>query len=584
MTTSLTTLFGTIWRAKPDSIFKHTPLDRSQQSIRLLRVFPSLSSNGLIQCQVSHSTIAATYTCLSYQWGNDSPLYNIELNGEAFGVRANLFNFLVVLQNERSIALSASDAIWIDAACIDQSNVLERNHQVAQMGQIFSNAIRVELWLGGTSPSLAPLIQAIRTGDELPSLEKKALQTYSNLIVKCILNNEYFNRAWVTQEILLARRAVTRIGMESLELEQLIAGLEQFPYPEGPSTFDRSPFAQCTCQRRLHFERESLISLLAQFRDRKCAMLRDRIFSLLSLCADTEPKVHVDYRSPTMDLATNVMQSCVDSLCLCSAILVLQVLDIGQDMQHLGRSSGNAMDTESSNQGEPYLTFDVSMVHSFHGTGKLLYSHQNTHPSSYELYSDLDDLPIRDTFTGRYLPDTPRMCFNIFGTCESASFLNFFATWQSDGYLEGRNMRLWNDEQKRYFPVDSSYAEEFSIERSGRGNNIYTVRISLRLLAKLAPDRVDLCTYATRPQHHSRDALMGTPSIEWTKAHPTLRNFLHSVPPIAPPHYHASEVLKPRRNFGYSIFRKMFVCLGIRYITRKTREHVFRQRRNTLAT
>ena len=47
--------------------------------------------------------------------------------------------------------LSYSDVervLWIDAICIDQSNVEERNHQVPLMKTIYSNADAVQVWLG----------------------------------------------------------------------------------------------------------------------------------------------------------------------------------------------------------------------------------------------------------------------------------------------------------------------------------------------------------------------------------------------------------------------------------------------------
>lgn len=37
---------------------------------------------------------------------------------------------------------------WIDALCIDQENLAERNHQVTQMGKIYASAYRVVSWLG----------------------------------------------------------------------------------------------------------------------------------------------------------------------------------------------------------------------------------------------------------------------------------------------------------------------------------------------------------------------------------------------------------------------------------------------------
>lgn len=38
--------------------------------------------------------------------------------------------------------------LWIDSLCIDQSNGIERNHQVSHMGRIYRNAQRVLVWLG----------------------------------------------------------------------------------------------------------------------------------------------------------------------------------------------------------------------------------------------------------------------------------------------------------------------------------------------------------------------------------------------------------------------------------------------------
>ncbi|KAH6882563.1 hypothetical protein BKA58DRAFT_373527 [Alternaria rosae] len=76
--------------------FQHEPLDQTQASIRLIEINPGLSAEGLIECHVSHTTIEATYTCLSYRWGDDDPfsLRTILMNGKPFIVRENLFDFL----------------------------------------------------------------------------------------------------------------------------------------------------------------------------------------------------------------------------------------------------------------------------------------------------------------------------------------------------------------------------------------------------------------------------------------------------------------------------------------------------------
>ena len=49
-------------------------------------------------------------------------------------IRENLWWFLHHMRLRSQWKL-----FWIDALCIDQSNILERNHQVNSMRQIYSN-------------------------------------------------------------------------------------------------------------------------------------------------------------------------------------------------------------------------------------------------------------------------------------------------------------------------------------------------------------------------------------------------------------------------------------------------------------
>lgn len=53
-------------------------------------------------------------------------------------IRRNLYDAL------RSIRLPSKDLdIWVDAIRINQSNITERYHQAAKMGETFTNAKRV---------------------------------------------------------------------------------------------------------------------------------------------------------------------------------------------------------------------------------------------------------------------------------------------------------------------------------------------------------------------------------------------------------------------------------------------------------
>jgi len=99
--------------------FKHKPLDHTQRSLRFLRLQPELSSDGLVRCEVEHSTLNndadhIIYTCLSYVWGqenDDGGPFPILLNNKRYSVFANLHRFLRVARE-----IYPHDRLfWIDA-------------------------------------------------------------------------------------------------------------------------------------------------------------------------------------------------------------------------------------------------------------------------------------------------------------------------------------------------------------------------------------------------------------------------------------------------------------------------------------
>jgi hypothetical protein len=77
-------------------------------------------------------------------WGPPEPCETIIVNGKPFVVRQNLFDFLGNVQT----IVTPTNRSWIDAVCIDQTNVLESNHQIQQMGLIYSEAQCVDIWPG----------------------------------------------------------------------------------------------------------------------------------------------------------------------------------------------------------------------------------------------------------------------------------------------------------------------------------------------------------------------------------------------------------------------------------------------------
>lgn len=152
--------------------FQHARLDLRTGSLRLLEVLP-LDHSGLVRCKIRHATTDARYTCVSYVWGPPNETLYIYIDGKRFHVRRNIYEFLQTVNSQIALKLEdhggagllnfhdTAQSLWIDALCIDQGRNDEKNHQVQQMGTIFSTAERVIAWMG-KKPQYAALYRYVQ--------------------------------------------------------------------------------------------------------------------------------------------------------------------------------------------------------------------------------------------------------------------------------------------------------------------------------------------------------------------------------------------------------------------------------------
>lgn len=128
----------------------------SEDSLRLLEI-NALDGDDLL-CSMRTVPIGGNteYTALSYSWALDEDgdarlCERIFVDGALLNVTRNLYQGLRrICARQRPVV---GGLIWIDAVCINQNDVVERNAQVARMAEIYSNAVRVLVWLGeGCSP------------------------------------------------------------------------------------------------------------------------------------------------------------------------------------------------------------------------------------------------------------------------------------------------------------------------------------------------------------------------------------------------------------------------------------------------
>jgi len=124
--------------------FVYSPLDPSKDCIRLLSVEASRNVTAL-QCRLTHVNFSdrPRYQALSYMWGDESEKKLILVDGKKFYVTRNLYDAIHFLRRCKPHCL-----FWIDAICINQDDVHEKNRQIRIMPHIYFRATTVIAWLG----------------------------------------------------------------------------------------------------------------------------------------------------------------------------------------------------------------------------------------------------------------------------------------------------------------------------------------------------------------------------------------------------------------------------------------------------
>ncbi|KAL0930531.1 heterokaryon incompatibility protein [Colletotrichum truncatum] len=245
----------------------HTFLDPDRREIRLARLIHhslnSIKQHRSINLELKVISLedCVPYSALSYVWESAADPAEIYINGRSFRVTQNLYSALTQLTSN-----GVDSWLWIDAICIAQSNVDEKNHQIKLMRDIYGGAEMVYLWLGASTEESDQAMDFIaKRGPRLYSCgastmrfdsEKRAVNHYyiterlspeggqvregpgselsialfdvyteylANRVLplgfRDILLRPYWSRVWIIQEVVLAKQAVVVAGSRMVPLE-----------------------------------------------------------------------------------------------------------------------------------------------------------------------------------------------------------------------------------------------------------------------------------------------------------------------------------------------------------------------------
>lgn len=201
--------------------------DQPANAIRLLTV--NTGSSDSIECTMSTASLdeKPRYVALSYMWGTQDASKEIVINHKRFAVRPNLWECLKRFQRQ-----PYPSRIWIDAICVNQENIPERNQQVRLMGRIYRQATIVIAWLGDDAT-----VRAVEAAFECDYFRKAPILRFVSLMSKSkrtalakmyaglsvLTSRDYWNRAWIVQELCLASDVLVwfaRDGQQSLQFLQ----------------------------------------------------------------------------------------------------------------------------------------------------------------------------------------------------------------------------------------------------------------------------------------------------------------------------------------------------------------------------
>ncbi|OAQ60653.1 heterokaryon incompatibility protein [Pochonia chlamydosporia 170] len=310
------------------------------------------SSKGSISWTLTHVSIddCPPYTALSYAWGDPTPLYPIVVNGRVLYLAKNIYEALQAISNH-----PGSPYLWVDAACIDQSDDAERSSQVLLMHRIYREAEHGLIWLG---PPTDGLLNALRVLSQLGwdfwslrkddhnsicfepttpyfTLAQRFVQSVTDktwLDIRELLSRPWWRRVWVIQEAILPEEASMMCGTLVVSWRNILEAIQFFSLLLLDTHLDLAAQAQEIAFAVGHFnlvnryyleasEESSpgltLESLLDSIRYIKSGVIkatdnRDHMYGLMGLLKDKDrDAINVDYSKRTTLANINYDMSCI---------------------------------------------------------------------------------------------------------------------------------------------------------------------------------------------------------------------------------------------------------------------------------
>ena len=190
--------------------YSYERLDHTASQIRILTISSADRKEADIHCTLEIVSLGPDaehrpiYEALSYTWGTMQANHVIHVNGCPFSITSNLDIALRYLRKPLT-----SRVLWIDAICIDQDNLQEKNDQVKRMRDVFNSASQVLVWLGETDKDARTAMAFLERVDcsieSVPAFENSKVEPFLPALDK-FFKKPWWTRIWVVQEVCVANK------------------------------------------------------------------------------------------------------------------------------------------------------------------------------------------------------------------------------------------------------------------------------------------------------------------------------------------------------------------------------------------
>ncbi|KAF7925774.1 uncharacterized protein EAE98_006999 [Botrytis deweyae] len=302
--------------------FYQRPMNAQINEIRLLELTKGSSSDP-VSCSmrlVSLDDADIEYEALSYVWGTVAGHVPIQVCGESFEATSNLELALRHLRYK-----DRSRLLWVDAVCINQMDIPERNSQVKLMGSIYETAHQVVVWLGEEESDTMEIIELIHRmagNHEFHWADFTPIEDYEprpelgvdRLLLFMFFRKPWWTRMWTLQEMAKAKSLTFICGSHVISGKTFELLVQSFYihyqvccFPENNNPILTLPHLEnrfLELQRienlRKSRTRVGFLELARLYRYRIATDPHDMVYGLLGMSLDLDDKV-INYQLPVAE-------------------------------------------------------------------------------------------------------------------------------------------------------------------------------------------------------------------------------------------------------------------------------------------